>query len=89
MIYHDPIPPQRCPRCNYKMDCTTGLEEAAKPKPGDFAICLNCQAVLCFDDTLHHRLVRWEEVPDEIKPLILRAVMLMKMTVPAWKAMKN
>jgi hypothetical protein len=71
------------------MECATGLLGATGPKEGDFAICFNCQAVLSFDATLHYRLVRWNEVPEDIQPLILRAVLLMKKTVPAWKAMKN
>jgi hypothetical protein len=71
------------------MERASGLEGATNPKPGDFSICLDCQAVLRFDDTLHFRLVRWDEVPEDIQPLILRAVLLMKKTVAAWKAMKN
>jgi hypothetical protein len=36
-----------CPDCGHYLDAATG-EEGAKPKTGDFSICINCATVMRF-----------------------------------------
>lgn len=40
-----------CPICFYEMDAATSLEEPnAKPRVGDFSLCINCGALLVFEE---------------------------------------
>jgi hypothetical protein len=42
-----------CPRCGYKMDAATHIGKGrARPKPGDFSLCLQCGQILRFDQQL-------------------------------------
>ena len=43
--------PITCPKCAYRMDSRTVVSERknAVPKSGDIAICLNCAAILEFE----------------------------------------
>lgn len=48
---HD-IPPIKCPLCKYKMDSSTGIGCDTSPKVGDITLCLNCGAILEFDELM-------------------------------------
>jgi hypothetical protein len=90
MMYSAKLPRDSCPRCATKLDAATGLDkETFDPKPGDFSICINCQAILTYDPQLKLEMVAWEDLPDEVKPTIGRAITLMKRLIPVWKAQKN
>jgi hypothetical protein len=41
-----------CPVCLYAMDAATGVGHDRKPKPGDFSVCADCGALLCFGPAL-------------------------------------
>jgi hypothetical protein len=45
----------RCPNCNAKIPCQTSAIGAHIPVPGDVSICINCQCILVFDETLSTR----------------------------------
>lgn len=46
-----------CPRCQYKMDAASCLEdETARPNEGDLTVCLNCGQVLVFDHEIEPTL---------------------------------
>ena len=58
-----------CPVCGHKLDASTRVEaDGHKPKPGSISVCIECAAVLTFDEGMHLRLMTAEEVrtlPDE------------------------
>jgi hypothetical protein len=41
-----------CPRCGYGVDAATAAYGNVQPKPGDVSICLNCAALMQFNDDL-------------------------------------
>jgi hypothetical protein len=55
MIYSD-----RCPKCGYLIDAATSIGKSPDdlPDPDDYSICLNCGALLEFDDKLRLHVVR-------------------------------
>lgn len=45
------MPIAECPVCLYEMDAATAIErEKATPAPGDFSLCINCGALLCYEE---------------------------------------
>lgn len=45
------VKPSACPFCGYAADAATCFEnDEARPRPGDFSLCLECAEVLVFDD---------------------------------------
>jgi hypothetical protein len=55
MIYSD-----RCPKCSYGINAATSIlkGDTSLPDPDDYSICVNCGALLQFDDRLRLRAVR-------------------------------
>lgn len=51
------LPAFDCPTCGKKCDAVTTPEGDYTPEPGDFTICIGCQDVLCFTDSLELRNV--------------------------------
>ncbi len=41
-----------CPTCGYRMDAATATRGKARPRPGDFSLCLYCGQALRFDEQL-------------------------------------
>lgn len=45
------LPKSECPICFYEMDAATALEgDRATPMPGDYSLCINCGALLVFEE---------------------------------------
>ncbi len=55
-----PIYSDRCPKCGYTIDAATSIMKGddALPDPKDYSVCLNCGALLEFDDALRLQAVR-------------------------------
>jgi len=55
-----PIYKDRCPKCGYEINAATsiGKDPTHLPDPEDYSICLNCGALLEFDDMLRLQAVR-------------------------------
>lgn len=50
------MPLSKCSECGWELNgATETLAEGQKPRPGNLAVCINCAAVLCFDDELQLR----------------------------------
>jgi len=74
MIDETFIPPHRCPRCNYRMDCTTDAYGEAKPKEGDVSICLMCGGLMVFNaDLTVRKPTKEENLRFQSDPSIMRA----------------
>lgn len=59
------IPGGRCPECGYQLDgASTLLGDARPPGPGDFSVCIECMAVLRFDEMLQLRTTSLAERGD-------------------------
>jgi len=57
------IPEQHCPGCGlYVCESTHLLFEGAKPKPGDFTVCIQCAIFLRLDNELKNQIATPEEV---------------------------
>ena len=41
-----------CPYCGSKLDAASGLDEAAKPKPGCLSVCIECAEICVFNEQL-------------------------------------
>lgn len=55
LLGHDgkQLAPSACPTCGYLMDAARCLSnKTARPKPGDFSVCLKCGEMLRFTDGL-------------------------------------
>lgn len=51
-----------CPSCSYIHDALTDARGGVeKPSPGDYTVCLNCAALLTFQDDLSIKLMSEEE----------------------------
>jgi ferredoxin-like protein FixX len=50
---HIKLPEQKCPKCDYPMDCATAAftEDTPQPRKGDYTICLSCGTMLVFTDS--------------------------------------
>lgn len=57
------LPISVCPSCGYRMDAATAVDAAdpARPRPGDYSICLDCGSILVFLADYTHRLMTEEE----------------------------
>jgi hypothetical protein len=67
--------PSLCPYCGYFFDCATAINgSAARPKPGDYSICINCgcASVLNADLSLRKRTAI-DPVDDEARAMFQRA----------------
>lgn len=47
-----PITRSACPYCGYFLDLAMSAGQAARPKPGDFSICVMCAGLAAFDNSL-------------------------------------
>jgi len=56
-----PVPAQRCPVCNAKLNAMVNLVEPVMARPNDFAICNSCGAVAKYDSRMRMRKL----TPDE------------------------
>lgn len=50
-----PMPLATCPRCGYKPDYASKIHGDGDPTPGDFTICLHCNALLVFTEKMQLR----------------------------------
>jgi hypothetical protein len=46
------LPEARCGRCNHLLDAATGVDQAARPQPGDISICLHCGLIEQFNESM-------------------------------------
>ena len=55
-----------CPVCAYRMDAHTAIneKEPAEPSLGDITICLNCMAVLEFEQNQMFRVISGKELAE-------------------------
>lgn len=51
-----------CPDCGKKLDAATNIENDAVPVPGDIGICLYCQGVHIFTDSMSRRSPTEEDI---------------------------
>lgn len=57
------LPKDRCTNCKREMDAASVIDEVyARPKPGDFTICISCGHIMAFDDKLRLRELSWREM---------------------------
>ena len=56
------LKPQQCPTCHTAHTaCTAVADHAAQHRPGDYSVCLECQAVGVFDEQLVLRKITDQE----------------------------
>jgi hypothetical protein len=89
-------PTSQCPNCGKTLDAAHNVtgEQANKVKPGDISLCIDCTAILVFDDELFLRRPTPQELEDfkseaENWRLILRAQNLIQRTRPAFMRRKQ
>jgi hypothetical protein len=84
------LPAQHCPNCRHKLDAATpATKDLIIPKPNDYTICIECQQILQFDaDMILHKR-RFEEVDEKCKADIAKAITIMRIYGPTWKAMQK
>lgn len=52
-----------CPVCNYKLNASSNFTSKHKPKRDDLSVCMNCAAILTYeDDALHLRAMTLDEI---------------------------
>ena len=51
------LPPDVCPVCAGTLNAATGINTNGLPKSGDITICINCAALLEFNDELRLQLI--------------------------------
>jgi hypothetical protein len=67
------IPKQRCWKCGYEMDQTSDALGDAKPKEGDWSICLGCGTVCIFTkDFMLRKPTPNEQAEIDANPVILK-----------------
>lgn len=53
----------KCPKCGKKLTAAFDIKDLeAKPSPGDYSICMDCESYLVFDKKLKLRLVDLKSV---------------------------
>lgn len=62
----DNILASSCPRCGYRMDTATAIDDTDKvrPSPGDFSVCMRCGQTLRFDEDMEPVLCLDEELSE-------------------------
>ena len=76
-----------CPTCGYPNDAATNvMDDTATPSPGDIGICLLCQQLLIYTDTLGIRAASENEIEDILdnNPELVNAFSLSKKLVQVW-----
>ncbi len=73
----DILPSSFCPSCGQNLDAATAVDplDKARPKPGDYSVCLDCTSFLRFTDDYTVRLMTEAEVAsmdDENRNLLVR-----------------
>jgi hypothetical protein len=56
------LPANLCPNCGKELDAATGIDPNARPKPGDFSVCLGCGHLMAFGNDLRLRPLTAVEV---------------------------
>ena len=52
-----------CPNCNHKLDAVINMQdENAKPRRGDFTVCINCAEILQFGKNLRLKKLKGKEL---------------------------
>lgn len=51
------LPRSACPMCRYEMDSAIGLTGKPEPDAGDLSLCINCGAILQFNEILVLKLM--------------------------------
>jgi hypothetical protein len=51
------LPPSRCPSCEKLLDAATSLE-GAKPRPGDWSVCIHCTSLIIFTRSVYGLVLR-------------------------------
>jgi len=46
------LPVQTCPICEHVLSAASSVYDAARPRPGDMSICVNCRGILVFTDRM-------------------------------------
>ncbi len=75
IIHADGGPPPECPECKEILDAATATEEGTVPSPGDWSVCCECGAILCYMDDLRMRLAEDTDLAstdDETRELLTR-----------------
>lgn len=76
LTVHTPI--SQCPKCGCRLDAATHPTEDVASTPGDISVCLRCQEILRFDDSLVLRQPSRTELDEiireqpEIRSLVFR-----------------
>lgn len=79
LIVHVPI--SHCPKCGSRLDAATHPTKDVRPTPGDITVCLHCQEIMQFDDSLLLRQPSNAELEDimreqpELRSLVFRVQM--------------
>jgi hypothetical protein len=70
--------PQLCPKCGYTLDASTKLEgDKGGPKDGDVTVCIGCASVLEFGPELKLRVIRLEDLPEDVRATLEKVVWAM------------
>jgi len=83
------VPTQACPVCAQRLDAATNLQSREPPEVGDITICINCQTVFIFEEGMKVRRAELHEIPNRLKPIVTRAVRLLRVEYPRYKASRN
>lgn len=78
-----------CPRCKQKLDAATSSTGYDIPKPGDLSVCLGCQAVLQWDDSMKLQLADLSKIPLENLREIARVILAIETSWPLYRARVN
>jgi len=55
------VPLSFCPHCNAELDGCSGVDNDARPDPGDFTVCIECGSVSAFSRGLRLRVLTKRE----------------------------
>lgn len=68
--YH--VPNARCPSCNTELDFAENVDGGGAPEAGNISVCIQCAAVLVFNDDLSFRVPTdedWQEIKSDLSCL--------------------
>lgn len=77
MTKHHRLKPVPCPVCFTTLDAASTIDgDTNPPVPGDFTVCLNCSAILRYDDAFVVVPSSLAECPIELRATLARVKML-------------
>lgn len=88
-MYEKKLPKTDCPECGSPNDCATQVQgRDIMPSPGDYCVCIECGAILCYDESMHVFKLTQTEI-DSIDDRNREAVLKLQHTVHYFAALRT